>query len=176
MNIRKAKYTDINDIVNLHTSIVDWMSKTNLKQWYYNDIYRLLTIFQINEFFLLEHDKDIIGFVIISQKDINSCWTNFATNKTLYLYKLAIKREYAKLGYSQELLNFSKKYGASMGYERICLLCLKRKNKLVKLYINSNFYCIHESIIQLENEPSLFMICNLDKKEKMYANEKKKNL
>lgn len=175
MNIRKAKYTDINDIVNLHTSIVDWMSKTNLKQWYYNDIYRLLTIFQINEFFLLEYDKDIIGFVIISRKDINSCWSNFATNKTLYLYKLVIKREYAKLGYSQKLLNFSKKYGISMGYKQICLLCLKRKNKLVNLYKNNNFYCIHESIIQSENEPSLFMICDLDKEGENLC-QLKKNL
>ena len=160
--IRSALNSDIEKIKQIYFSTVTWMSNNNHKQWRYTDIKLLFEIFEIAEFFVYEYNAEILGVIIISEKDISHSWEKISfKKKSLYLYRLVIGREYAKKGYAKDLLDFAKNYGFSHGFEQLCLLCLKRKTKLVQFYLDNDFFNTYETIIQTENEPSIFFVHNL---------------
>lgn len=159
--IRPALHSDIETIRHIYLSTVKWMSDNHFKQWRYTDIELLFELFKISEFFVYDYNTEILGFIIISKTDIANNWKNFSSKKSLYLYRLVIERAHTKKGYAKELLDFAKEYGFSHGFEQLCLLCLKRKTKLIQFYLENDFFCIYEAVIPSEKEPSIFLVHNI---------------
>lgn len=133
------------------------MEKNHIKQWNYEDLDFLYSKFELKEFFLcFNSENKAVGFMILSEKDINYCWSKLQLESAIYLYKLTVKRIYAKLRYSSELLNFAITYAAENQNNWLCLCCLKSKKKQRVLYESFGFDKMFEQIIPLDTEISLF--------------------
>ena len=107
--VRHGEEKDIEAIQEIFFDTVHWMKKNHIKQWNYEDLDFLYSKFELKEFFLcFNSDNKTVGFMILSKKDVNYCWDKLQLEGTIYLYKLTVKRIYAKLGYSSELLNYAR--------------------------------------------------------------------
>lgn len=155
--VRQGKKKDIYDIQEIFYESVDWMKDNHIKQWHYEDLKSIFSTFDWKEFFLCVNSQDkAVGFMILSIKDINNCWTKLSLKNCIFLYKLTVRPNYTKLGYSSELLEFAVNYAAICKSRWLCLYCLKSKVKLMKLYENHGFRKVYEQIIPLETEISAF--------------------
>lgn len=100
--------------------------------------------------------------MILSPNDEHDIWKNLHITDALFLYKLTIRRSYAKQGYSSEMINFAKKYASSHNYSYLCLHCQSKREKLKIFYQNLGFESIGEMILGNEIDRSTLYICNLN--------------
>ncbi len=87
------------------------MKENKLKQWRFHDLDWEKIPFDVTDFYICFDLKEaVVGFLILSPLDINNIWGKLGISNSLYIYKLAVKRERAKHGFSSELINFSKHF------------------------------------------------------------------
>lgn len=162
--VRHGEEKDIKAIQEIFFDTVHWMKKNHIKQWNYEDLEALYSKFELKEFFLcFNSDNKAVGFMILSEKDINYCWDKLRLEGAIYLYKLTVKRIYTKLGYSSELLNYAITYATKNQKNWICLCCLKSKRKQRALYESHGFNKIFEQINPLDSEISLYYTYVIEK-------------
>lgn len=162
--VRQAGTNDIPLIEKIFFDVVIWMKKNRLKQWRFSDLDWEKLSFSVKDFFIcFDKEKNAVGFVILSSYDMNNVWSKWHLSNCLYIYKLAVKREYSKLGYSSELLNFSKNYAKENGYINLCLYCQSKRSKLKELYEQNSFIYIGEQKIKKEIDSSSFYVYQIDK-------------
>lgn len=161
--IRRANYADINLINDIFLDVVLWMQANKLKQWRFHDLDWNIIPFNINDFFIcFDCENNAVGFMILSPYDISNAWNKWEFPHSLYIYKLAVKREYAKLGFSSELLDFSKIFANENYYNNLCLYCQSKRSKLRNLYEKNGFIYIGEQIIKNEIDTSSFYVYHLN--------------
>lgn len=157
--IRQGELKDISSIREIFYDAVSWMQHNHIKQWDYKDLDLLYSNFELKEFFIcFNSENNAVGFMILSERDINCCWKKLQLDKAIYLYKLTVKRIYSKLGYSSELLQFAIKYATDNQKNWLCLCCLKSKSKQRELYENHGFHKLCEQVIPFQTEVSLLYI------------------
>lgn len=157
--IRQATIEDIPLISDIFFNVVLWMKENHLKQWRFRDLEWEKMSFNIHDFFIcFDHKNNAVGFMILSPHDITTVWNTWQLSHPLYIYKLAIKREYAKLGFSTELINFSKVFAKKNSYSNLCLHCQAKRLKLRNLYESNDFVYIGENIIKNETDISAFYV------------------
>lgn len=162
--VRQANTNDIPLIENIFYDVVFWMKEKRLKQWRFKDLDWAKLSFSVNDFYIcFDKKNNAVGFVILSSYDTNNVWNKWHLSSCLYIYKLAVKREYSKLGYSSELLNFSKVFAQENGYINLCLYCQSKRSKLKKLYEQNSFSYIGEQKIKKEIDPSSFYVYQIEK-------------
>ena len=138
--VRQGTKSDANDIQEIFYESVNWMQNNHIKQWHYEDLNALYSMFELKDFYLcFSSENKAVGFMILSTKDIKNCWTKFSLKNSMYLYKLTVRPSCTKLGYSTELLKFAVKYATFCKSNWICLYCLKSKNKLMAFYEKHGF-------------------------------------
>lgn len=159
---RATKKKDLTIINEIYFDVVQWMKINNLRQWRFKELNLLYSLFDLSDFFLcFNSENKAVGFMILSNYDISHCWYKSNLKGALYLYKLTVKREYAKMGYSKKLLCYAKEYASQRKYNYICLYCLKEHEKLSLFYEENGFKKIFEQTIPSENKLSVFYIYNI---------------
>lgn len=160
--IRQAKIDDTNLINDIFIDVVLWMKRNYLKQWRFRDLKWGKGPFNIEDYYIcFDHKNNAVGFLILTPYDVNNIWKKWNLSRSLYVYKLTVKREYAKLGYSSELIDFSKDFAIKNYYNYLCLHCQAKRFKLRALYEKNGFICIGEDVIKNEKELSSFYICEM---------------
>lgn len=161
--VRQANSEDTNIINDIFLDVVLWMQKNKLKQWRFHDLDWDVIPFNIDHFFIcFDHENNAVGFMILSPYDISNAWNKWELPRSLYIYKLAVKRKYAKLGFSTELLSFSKVFANENYYNNLCLYCQAKRLKLRNLYEKNGFIYIGEQIIKNELDISSFYVFHLN--------------
>ena len=157
--VRQATIDDINIINGIFLNVVLWMKENKLKQWRFRDLDWERMPFDITNFYICFNQKDdAVGFLILSSLDINDNWNNWGFPNSLYVYILAVKRMYAKQGFSSELISFSKEFARKKHYNYLCLYCQTKRAKLRSFYERNGFSLVGQQTLKNEIEPSSFYV------------------
>ncbi|MDR3597888.1 GNAT family N-acetyltransferase [Clostridium sp.] len=138
------KQADENDILTIEGILIDaviWMKKNKLQnQWNEDGIKwnSLSKDYQINDFYIDYQNGVPAACIAITDLD-PKYWSEIPKGKSLYIHKLAVKREFAGKGISKELINFAKKLSLKNGINSLRLDCNLQRNKLRMLYENEGF-------------------------------------
>lgn len=161
--VRQANINDIDKINDMFLNVVLWMKENKLKQWRFRDLDWGKIPFNITDFYICFDPKSTaVGFLILSPLDINNIWNEWEFSNSLYVYKLAVKREYAKQGFSTELLNFSKDFAKQKNYSNLCLYCQTKRLKLRDFYERNGFVFAGQHTIKGETDTSSFYVCKIN--------------
>jgi len=144
MIIRKAKITEIDQIMNMYNSCVNGMLKLDIDQWdstYPNKkiIYQDLN----NEtyFIAVIQDEIIAGINIdkIQDKTYLSIKWNDTANKFLVVHRLGVKEEYWSQGIGKILMDFAEDMVKKNKLNSIRLDTYNSNKKAIKFYINLGY-------------------------------------
>mgnify|MGYP002073350211 CR=1 FL=1 len=83
--VRQGTKSDANDIQEIFYESVNWMQNNHIKQWHYEDLNALYSMFELKDFYLcFSSENKAVGFMILSTKDIKNCWTKFSLKNSMY--------------------------------------------------------------------------------------------
>lgn len=161
--VRQANIDDIDTINDIFLNVVLWMKENKLKQWRFRDLDWEKIPFDISDFYICFDQKSTaVGFLILSPADINNIWNEWGFSTSLYVYKLAVKREHAKQGFSAELISFSKDFARKKHYNNLCLYCQTKRLKLRDFYERNGFAFVGQRTIKGETDTSSFFVYKID--------------
>ncbi|WP_373854702.1 GNAT family N-acetyltransferase [Clostridium arbusti] len=92
----------------------------------------------MNDFYIDYQNRVPVACIAITDLD-TKYWPEIPKGKSLYIHKLAVKREFAGKGISKELINFAKHLSIRNGINSLRLDCNLQRNKLKMLYENKGF-------------------------------------
>lgn len=138
------KQADENDILTIEAILMDtviWMNKNKLQNQWNEDSIKWNSLskeYKINDFYI-DYQNDVPSACIAITDLDQKYWSEIPQGKSLYIHKLAVKREFAGKGISKELINFAKKLSLKNGINSLRLDCNLQRNKLRALYENEGF-------------------------------------
>ena len=138
------KQADENDILTIEGILIDaviWMKKNKLQNQWNEDSIKWNSLskdYQINDFYIDYQNGVPAACIAITDLD-SKYWPKIPQGKSLYIHKLAVKREFAGKGISKELIKFAKKLSLKNGINSLRLDCNLQRNKLRMLYENEGF-------------------------------------
>jgi ribosomal protein S18 acetylase RimI-like enzyme len=137
--IRKGKYSDIDNILEITKACALLLTAHEIYQW--NEHYPNKSAFKQDilrdELYVLEINSNIIGTIVISVlMDSEYIPINWLTeNKSnLYIHRLAVKPEYQGKGYAQELMAFAETFAKENQYNSIRLDTFSQNLRNLKFY------------------------------------------
>lgn len=139
--IKQANKNDILTIEEILMDAVIWMKKNKLQnQWNEENIKwnSLSKEYEINDFYIDFQNGIPAACVAITDLDLKY-WPEIPQGKSLFIHKLAVKREFSGKGISKELIDFAKKLSLENGINSLRLDCNSQRNKLRMLYENEGF-------------------------------------
>lgn len=93
-----------------------------------------------HHYFLLKHQKSLVGFIDVSLLD----------EQSIKLHKLYLLPEYQGLGYGRRLIDFVKRFALHMGANSI-LLNVNRYNEALGFYKKNGFTIVASEDIDIGN-------------------------
>lgn len=138
------KQADENDILAIEEILLDaliWMKKNGLQNQWNEDSIRWNSLskdYQISDFYINYQNGVSVACIAITDLD-PKYWPQIPQGKSLYIHKLAVKREFAGIGISKELINFAKILSLKNGIDSLRLDCNLQRNKLRMLYESEGF-------------------------------------
>lgn len=138
------KQADENDILTIEGILIEaviWMKKSKLQNQWNEDSVKWNSLskdYKIRDFYIDYKNGVPTACVAITDLD-QKYWPEISQGKSLYIHKLAVKREFAGKGISKELINFAKKLSFKKGIDSIRLDCNFQRDKLRILYANEGF-------------------------------------
>ncbi|OPJ57911.1 GNAT family N-acetyltransferase [Clostridium oryzae] len=157
--IKQADENDIPTIEGILIDVVIWMKKNKLQnQWNEDNIkWNFLSKdYQINDFYIDYQNGVPAGCIAITDLD-QKYWPKIPHGKSLYIHKLAVKREFAGKGISKELINFAKNLSLKNGINSLRLDCNLQRNKLRRLYENEDFIYAGRNISENNYDMALYV-------------------
>lgn len=144
--IRQASNNDIPFIEDILLDAVTFLRKAGLEnQW--NEINikwdSLSKDYKIDDFYIDYEDNIPVACMALTDYD-KKYWPEIAKGKSIYLHKLAVKREFAGRGYSKDLINFAKDLSHEKGINSIRLDCNFYREKLRSVYENEGFVFVRK--------------------------------
>lgn len=139
MKIRQANVMDIPIMEQLYKKRVLYNNAKGIPQWNIDDVTwaALSKIYRIEDFYVLE-DPMICACCCIVDIDL-IYWPDMPKGASLYLHKIVVDPDCAKLGYGNALVSFFKEKGRQEGYPDVRLDVRAQKEKLRQFYENNGF-------------------------------------
>lgn len=139
MKIRKAKISDLNEIMNMYNSCVAGMMKNGIDQWdeTYPNIEVITKDITAQTYYIVEIDREIIGGINIDKLqdktylDIN--WED-KSNSFLVVHRLAVKEEFWNKKIGKYLMIFTEKLVIENGLNSIRLDTYSGNPKAMEFY------------------------------------------
>ena len=139
MKIRKAKISDLNNIMNMYNSCVAGMMKNGIDQWdaTYPNIEVITKDIIEQTYYIAEIDEEIIGGINIDKLqdktylDIN--WED-KTNSFLVVHRLGVKEEFWNKKIGKYLMIFTEKLVIENGLKSIRLDTYSGNPKAMEFY------------------------------------------
>jgi len=156
------KQADENDILTIEGILIDaviWMKKNKLQNQWNEDSIKWNSLskdYQINNFYIDYHNGVPAACIAITDLD-SKYWSEIPQGESLYIHKLAVKREFAGKGISKELINFAKKLSLKNGINSLRLDCNLQRNKLRMLYENEGFVYVDRKNLEKNYDMALYL-------------------
>lgn len=160
--IQQAEEKDIPIIEAILLDAVDWMTKSGVpNQWNESNVTwsALSKSYRINNFYIAYQNESPAACMALLDYD-PTYWPDIPKGESLYLHKLAVKREFAGKGSSKELIDFAKNLAHSYCINTIRLNCNQHRIKLRAVYENACFMCVEEKTLDGKYDTALY-VCNL---------------
>lgn len=141
---------------------VNWMSASGLQnQWNESNVKwsNLSKSYKINNFFIAYQNGLPAACMALTDYD-PPYWPDIPKGESLYLHKVAVKREFAGKGFAKELIDFSKKLAIRYCINAVRLNCNQHRNKLRAVYENEGFICVEEKTFFEKHDTALY-VCNV---------------
>ncbi len=137
--IRRAKISEIPDILRVTRACAAFMTDKNIFQW--NENYPSKATFETdierNELYVLVINEQIIGSIVVSScidaEYIPVSWLT-ATDRNLYIHRLAVHPSYQGRGYAQQLMDFAELYAKENDYVSVRLDTFSKNERNIKFY------------------------------------------
>lgn len=139
--IEQADKNDIAIIEEILLDALTWMKENDLQnQWSEEGIKwsNLSKDYKITDFYIDYQNGVPAGCMAITDLDLKH-WFDIPKGRSLYIHKLAVKRDFAGIGISKELINFAKDLSIKSGINSLRLDCNLQRKKLRMLYENEGF-------------------------------------
>lgn len=137
--IRRAKISEISDILNLTRACAFHMIKNGIQQW--NEEYPSKEAFENDisrsELFVLEKNGLIIGSIVITTSmDDEYQPIQWLTNdsKNIYIHRLSVLPDQQGKGYAQKLMDFAEHYAKENGFTSIRLDTFSQNKRNQRFY------------------------------------------
>ena len=144
MKIRKAKISDLNNIMEMYHSCITGMKKNNIDQWdaSYPNSEIIKTDLKENTYYVAEIDGTIIGGINIDQSQdktyLNIEWED-QTNRFFVVHRLAVRQEYWNKKIGKSLMLFSEELARKKGLKSIRLDTYSGNPKAMNFYIKIGY-------------------------------------
>lgn len=139
MEIKKAKSSDIPEIIALTRSCARHMISKGIFQW--NEIYPSKTVFlndvKLHQLWKIELNDEILGVIVLTEiEDEEYAGVKWLTKdaKNLYIHRLAVHPKHQGKGIARELLDFSESYAIAKKYDSIRLDTFSQNKRNQKIY------------------------------------------
>ena len=137
--IRRAKISEISEILNLTKACGANMAKNGIYQW--NEHYPSKNAFENDiersELFILEKNHEIIGTMVIScimdKEYIPIQWLTPNT-KNVYIHRLSVHPNQQGKGYAQKLMDFAENYAKKHNFVSVRLDTFSQNKRNQKFY------------------------------------------
>ncbi len=124
--IRRAKISEIPDILKLAKACAEAMIDKGIYQW--NEHYPSRSAFEKDEreksLYVQIIDGQMVGTVVISnqmdQEYVSVSWLSPSKNN-IYIHRLAVLPEHQGKGYAQRMMDFAERYARDKGYTSVRL-------------------------------------------------------
>lgn len=139
--IKQADKNDIPAIDEILLDAVMWMKKNELGNLWNEDSIKWHSLskdYQISDFYIDYQNGVPAGCIAITDYD-SKYWPEIPQGKSLYIHKLAVKREYAGKGISKELIDYAKNLSFVKGINSLRLDCNAERRKLRQVYEREGF-------------------------------------
>ena len=146
--IRRAKNTDISTVEEILFDAVMWMKSNGISNLWSLESVKWAALsreYKIDDFYIYFDKNKPVACMAITNKD-SKYWPNVEENSSLYLHKLAVKKEARGNGISKEMIDFIKEKAYAEKINEIRLDCNANVRKLCKLYEAQGFKYV-ESVL-----------------------------
>ena len=137
--IRRAKISEIDDILEITRACGQFMAQKGIHQW--NEHYPSRNAFEKdvlrNELFVKEIDGQIIGGIVVSDfmddEYIPIKWLT-ESNKNVYIHRLFINPRHQGQGHAQTLMDHAEAYARKNGYVSVRLDTFSQNKRNQRFY------------------------------------------
>jgi ribosomal protein S18 acetylase RimI-like enzyme len=124
MEIKRATFSDIDDVLNLVHACIKDMNEHGMDQW--NDIYPKDYIFgsdiEKGTLFTVKNEETIVGIIVLSReqdKEYEAIHWSDGTGKFILVHRLAVHPKWQRQGIATQLMDFAEAYGRDNGFTSI---------------------------------------------------------
>lgn len=144
--IKQANMEDTKYIEEIMLDAVNWLQRIGMEnKWTKTSVLweNLSKSYQITDFFIAWKDGKPAACMALTDYD-STYWPEIQKGESLYVHKLAVKREYAGKGCSKELMDYAKQLAKKQGIKTLRLDCNRYRKKLRNVYEKQGFVCVKE--------------------------------
>lgn len=160
--VKNATENDILMIESILTDVDRWMDRKNFLHWGKENIQwaMLSRDYRIDDFFIAyEEEVPAACMALIDYDPI--FWPNIPKGESLFLHKIAVKREFARKGYSKELIDYAKETAKLRNIQTIRLDCFQHNIKVRQIYEKQGFELVEEKTV-FGKFGTAFYVCNVN--------------
>jgi len=155
--IRRAKISEISEILNLTKACASNMVKNGIYQW--NEHYPSKKTFENDiersELFVLEKNHEIIGIVVISslmdKEYIPIQWLTPNT-KNVYIHRLSVHPNQQGKGYARKLMDFAENYAKKHNFVSVRLDTFSQNIRNQKFYETRGYHRLGDIYFPKQSE------------------------
>lgn len=137
--IRRAKISDLSDILGITKACAAFMIAKGIYQWneHYPSKEAFLNDIEREELYVLLHENSVIGTVVVSTHMDNEYvpirWLSKNENN-IYIHRLSIHPDFQGNGYAQKLMDFGENYAKQNGFASVRLDTFSQNKRNQKFY------------------------------------------
>ena len=146
--IKSAKEADIPVIEEILLDALNWLESIGSKMWVKSRItWEFLSQWiAIDEFCLAYMDQRPVGCMALTDHD-PTIWEDIQKGESLFVHRLAVRREAAGQGVSKALLDYAKAQAVRRGINAVRLDCWRDREKIRAIYEREGFVCVKETFL-----------------------------
>ncbi|MCL2517129.1 MAG: GNAT family N-acetyltransferase [Oscillospiraceae bacterium] len=148
ITINQAMETDIPIIEDILLDVFNWLESTGKHMWVHERIKWdfLSTFLKIEEFYIAYIHNEPIGCMALIDFD-PLIWQDINKGESLFIHRLAVKRNHAGQGVSKVLIDYAKMQSIQRGINAVRLDCWQDREKLRAIYEREGFVCVEEKVL-----------------------------
>jgi GNAT superfamily N-acetyltransferase len=147
LNIKQLMGEEINKYLQVLIERYDWLVSKNLAMWNLENlsIDGLISRYENPQFYGAFLEGVCVGGFILIQQD-KRYWPSNIKDRAFYFHKFVVSPKYGGMGYSEEMLEWAKKYTKIMNKDFLRLDYQKNRNYLRTMYRKHGFEDIEVTI------------------------------
>ena len=159
--IKQATETEIEIIESILMNAVDWMDSNGLHQWERENVrWSHLSQFFVPGDFYIAYVNNVPAACMALIDHDPVFWPEVEKGESLYIHKIAVKREFSGKGISKELIDFAKEKALQLGVKSLRLDCHRHRYKVRTIYEKQGFVLVEERTL-FGKYDTAFYVCVL---------------